>query len=65
MKPFIRLACLALCAGLLLAASACSPQDSSQASTVSISPVESEATPTPEPTEAPTCLLYTSPSPRD
>ena len=35
MKPFIRLACLALCAGLLLAASACSQQDSSQASTVS------------------------------
>ena len=34
MKPFIRLACLALCAGLLLAASACSQQDSSQASTV-------------------------------
>ena len=54
MKPFIRLACLALCAGLLLAASACSPQDSSQASTVSESSVESEATPTPEPTEAPT-----------
>ena len=50
MKPFIRLACLALCAGLLLAASACSPQDSSQASTVSESSVESEATPTPEPT---------------
>ncbi len=54
MKPFIRLACLALCAGLLLAASACSQQDSSQASTVSESSVESEATPTPEPTEAPT-----------
>lgn len=54
MKPFIRLACLALCAGLLLAASACSQQDSSQASTVSESSVESEATPTPEPTETPT-----------
>ena len=54
MKPFIRLACLVLCAGLLLAASACSQQDSSQASTVSESSVESEATPTPEPTEAPT-----------
>lgn len=57
MKPFIRLACLALCAGLLLAASACSRKEapsSSQASTVSESPVESEATPTPEPTEAPT-----------
>ena len=53
MKPFIRLACLALCAGLLLAASACSQQDSSQASTVSISPVESEATPTPDPTPEP------------
>lgn len=39
---------------LLLAASACSQQDSSQASTVSESSVESEATPTPEPTEAPT-----------
>lgn len=57
MKPFIRLACLALCAGLLLAASACSRKEapsSSQASTVSESSVESEATPTPEPTEAPT-----------
>lgn len=53
MKPFIRLACLALCAGLLLAASACSPQDSSQASTVSESSVESEATPSPEPESSP------------
>ena len=60
MKPFIRLACLALCAGLLLAASACSPQDSSQASTVSESSVESEATPTPEPTTPPADVTYTA-----
>ena len=62
MKPFIRLACLALCAGLLLAASACSQQDSSQASTVSESSVESEATPTPEPS-TPTPAPTPSPEP--
>ncbi len=68
MKPFIRLACLALCAGLLLAASACSQQDSSPGfhrfrkfcgkrshayAGAHRSPTPEPSTPTPAPTPSP------------
>lgn len=62
MKGFQRFLSLAICAGLLLAAGACSQlgeETSSQVSTPSVSLVESEASPTPTPTPTPT----PSPSP--
>ena len=60
MKGFQRFLSLAICAGLLLAAGACSQlgeETSSQVSTPSVSVVESKASPTPTPTPTP------SPSP--
>lgn len=57
MKGFQRFLSLAICAGLLLAAGACSQlgeETSSQVSTPSVSVVESKAAPTPTPSPSPT-----------
>ena len=61
-----RMLALALCAALLVGASACSQTEadsSSQVSTPSVSVVESEPSPTPEPTPAPTATPAPTPEP--
>ena len=67
-EPFMkkRMLAVALCAALLVGASACSQTEadsSSQVSTPSVSVVESEPSPTPEPTPAPTATPAPTPEP--
>lgn len=67
MKGFQRFLALALCAGLLLSAGACSQvekESSSQDSTPSVSVVESEPTPTPTPTPTPAPSAEATPTPQ-